>query len=54
MLNEVLTPLQTKRTPVYEGNRVKIAVIDSGIEEHYLRDPNITYMNFIQKWNPAY
>ncbi|RSM08195.1 hypothetical protein CEP52_004869 [Fusarium oligoseptatum] len=49
VLNEYLTAHACEVDEPYETNRVKIAVIDSGLWEGRQGDANITYKNFIKE-----
>ncbi|RSL82940.1 hypothetical protein CDV31_016889 [Fusarium ambrosium] len=54
VLNEYLTTHGCESNESYEANRVKVAVIDSGLLEERQGDVNITYRNFVGKRNHAY
>ncbi|KAI8724179.1 hypothetical protein NCS52_00275600 [Fusarium sp. LHS14.1] len=53
-LNEYLTAHTCESNETYEANRVKVAVIDSGLREERQRDAHICYQNFIETWNDAH
>ena len=54
VLNEYLTAHTCESNATYEENRVKIAVIDSGLWEERQGDAYICYQNFIETWNDAH
>ncbi|KAJ4317177.1 hypothetical protein N0V84_007481 [Fusarium piperis] len=53
-LNEYLTAYTCESSEKYEANRVKVAVIDSGLWEERQGDAYISYQNFIEEWNDAH